>query len=59
MLHPHQKLDFLVEAGIDGGGLSREYGTLLRKAIFSTEAKPVRRSMYKEVTHLQCQWNSI
>lgn len=34
----HPKVRFLGEAGIDAGGLSREYGTSLRKELFSTTA---------------------
>lgn len=32
------RVKFEGESGIDAGGLSREYGTLLQKALFSTEA---------------------
>ena len=32
------KVKFLGEVGIDAGGPSREYGTSLRRALFSTEA---------------------
>lgn len=32
------RVKFKGESGIDAGGLSREYGTLLQKALFSTEA---------------------
>ena len=32
------RVKFLGEAGIDAGGLSREYGTILRKELFSAQA---------------------
>lgn len=34
----HQRVKFQGEAGIDAGGLSREYGTILRKELFSAQA---------------------
>ena len=52
------RVKFQGKAGIDAGGLSREYGTILRKERFSAQAC-LFEGQDNETTNLHHQWYSV